>query len=51
VTATIPTGGSPTSVAVRPDGTTGYVTNLADGTATVLNLSGRGMGSTYRPAS
>jgi DNA-binding beta-propeller fold protein YncE len=40
VTATIPTGNSPTSVAVQPDGRTGYVTNLKDGTLTVLNLAG-----------
>jgi DNA-binding beta-propeller fold protein YncE len=40
VTATLPTGGSPTSVAVIPDGTTGYVTNLADGTLTRLDLAG-----------
>jgi DNA-binding beta-propeller fold protein YncE len=40
VTATIPTGHSPTSVAVLPDGTAGYVTNIADGTVTVLRLSG-----------
>jgi DNA-binding beta-propeller fold protein YncE len=39
VTATIPTGRSPTSVAVVPDGSTGYVTNLDDGTLTVLNLA------------
>ena len=39
MTATIPTGGSPTSVAVLPDGT-GYVTNLGDGTLSVLNTAG-----------
>ena len=40
VTATIPSGGSPTSIAVHPDGTTGDVTNLRDGTLTLLNLAG-----------
>ena len=39
VTATIPTGASPTSIAVLPDGTTGFVTNLKDGTITLLNLT------------
>jgi DNA-binding beta-propeller fold protein YncE len=39
VTATLPTGNSPTSVAVRADGTTAYVTNIADGTVTILHLS------------
>jgi serine/threonine-protein kinase len=39
VTATIPTN-SPTSIAVRPDGQKAYVTNLDDGTLTVLNTSG-----------
>ena len=36
----IPTGHSPTSMAVLPDGKTGYVSNLDDGTLTVLNLAG-----------
>jgi DNA-binding beta-propeller fold protein YncE len=40
VTATIPTGQSPTSFAVLPDGSRGYVSNLRDGTLTVLNLAG-----------
>ena len=40
VTATIPTGKSPTSVAVLPDGRTGYVTDLDSGTPTVLHLAG-----------
>ncbi|WP_433287716.1 hypothetical protein ACQPZQ_34055 [Pseudonocardia sp. CA-142604] len=40
VTATIPTGTSPTSVGVQPDGTTGFVTNSDDGTLTVLHVSG-----------
>ena len=39
VTATIPTGNSPTSVAVLPTGTEAYVTNLTDGTVTVLNIA------------
>jgi DNA-binding beta-propeller fold protein YncE len=37
VTATVPTGNSPTSVAVAPDGRRAYVTNLKDGTLTVLD--------------
>ncbi len=40
VTATIPTGEAPTSIAVLPDGTKGYITNLNSGTLTVLNLAG-----------
>jgi YVTN family beta-propeller protein len=40
VSATLPVGHSPTSVAVRPDGTIGYVTNIADGTVTILHLAG-----------
>jgi serine/threonine-protein kinase len=40
ITATVPTGRSPTSVAVGPDGRQAYVTNLADGTITVLNIAG-----------
>ena len=40
VTATIPTGDAPTSIAVLPDGTKGYVSNLNTGTLTVLNLAG-----------
>ena len=40
VTATIPTGEAPTSVAVLPDGTKGYVSNLNTGTLTVLDLAG-----------
>jgi len=39
VTATVPTGDAPTSVAVLPDGRRAYVTNLHDGTLTVLNLA------------
>ncbi len=38
VTATIPTGGAPTSVAVLPNGTAAYVTNLNDGRLMVLNV-------------
>ena len=38
VTATIPIGDAPTSVAVLPDGTRGYVTNLNEGTLRVLDL-------------
>jgi DNA-binding beta-propeller fold protein YncE len=37
VTATVPTGNSPTSVAVAPDGRRAYVTNLKDGTLTILD--------------
>jgi DNA-binding beta-propeller fold protein YncE len=33
----VPTGNSPTSVAVAPDGRRAYVTNLKDGTLTVLD--------------
>jgi DNA-binding beta-propeller fold protein YncE len=40
VTATIPTGEAPTSIAVLPDGTKGYVTNLNSGTLTILDLTG-----------
>jgi len=40
VTATIPTGRSPTSMAVLPNGKVGYVSNLDDGTLTLLNLAG-----------
>ena len=40
VTATLPTGKAPTSIAVLPDGTKGYVSNSKDDTLTVLNLSG-----------
>ena len=36
VTATIPTGHAPTSVAVVPNGRQAYVTNLRDGTLPVL---------------
>jgi DNA-binding beta-propeller fold protein YncE len=38
----VPVGRGPTSVAVRPDGRQAYVTNLDDGTVTVLNLAGAG---------
>ena len=39
VTATVPTGDAPTSVAVLPTAGEAYVTNLHDGTLTVLNLA------------
>ena len=38
VTARIPTGKSPTSVAVDPSGQNAYVTNLRSGTLTVLKI-------------
>jgi DNA-binding beta-propeller fold protein YncE len=40
VTATIPTGPSPTNVALLPNDRLAYVTNLGDGTLTVLNPGG-----------
>jgi DNA-binding beta-propeller fold protein YncE len=40
VTATFPIDDTPTSVAVLPDGSRGYVTNLNDGTVRVLDLDG-----------
>jgi DNA-binding beta-propeller fold protein YncE len=40
ITASVPTGRSPTSIGVAPDGRQAYVTNLADGTITVLNIAG-----------
>jgi len=39
VTATIPTGNGPSSVAVLPDGRRAYVTNLDDGTVRILDLT------------
>jgi serine/threonine-protein kinase len=39
VTDRIPTGGSPTSVAVTPDGRRAFVTNFADGTVRVLDTA------------
>jgi DNA-binding beta-propeller fold protein YncE len=39
VTATIPTGRAPSAVAVTPDGGTVYVTDLLDGTLTVLRAA------------
>ena len=39
VVSTIPMGTDPTSIAVLPNGQKGYVTNLNDGTATVLDLA------------
>ena len=38
-TATVPVGTVPYSVALNPTGTTAYVTNLADGTVSVINTS------------
>ena len=40
VTATLPVGVSPTSVGVLPNGSAAYVTNLKDGTVTVINIAG-----------
>jgi YVTN family beta-propeller protein len=40
VTATLPAGKYPSSIAVLPDGTRGYVSNRDDSTLTVLNLTG-----------
>ena len=40
VTATIPTGQAPTSIAVLPDGRQAYITNLDSGTLTVVDLAG-----------
>ena len=40
VTATVVTGDAPTSVAVLPDGRAAYVSNLQDGTLTVLHVGG-----------
>jgi DNA-binding beta-propeller fold protein YncE len=40
VTATIPTGTGPTSIAVLPNGRQAYVSNLENGTLTVLELTG-----------
>ena len=39
VVSTIPMGTDPTSIAVLPNGQKGYVTNLNDGTVTVLDLA------------
>ena len=36
---TVPTGDGPTSVGVAPDGRRAYVTNLNDGTLTVLDVA------------
>ena len=38
MTANVPVGRGPTSVAVAPDGRRAYVTNLDDGTVTVLDV-------------
>jgi YVTN family beta-propeller protein len=40
VTATIPTGTRPTSIAVLPNGRQAYVSNVDSGTLTVLELTG-----------
>jgi serine/threonine-protein kinase len=40
VTATIPTGNGPTSIAVLPNGRQAYVSNLDGVTLTVLELTG-----------
>ena len=40
VTATIPTGDAPTSIAVLPNGTQAFVSNLNSGTLTVLDVAG-----------
>jgi YVTN family beta-propeller protein len=40
VTATIPTGGSPNTIAIMPNGYTAYVSNLDSGTLTILDLAG-----------
>jgi DNA-binding beta-propeller fold protein YncE len=34
----VPTGQRPTSVAMAPDGRRAYVTNLRDGTVTILDV-------------
>ena len=39
VTARIPTGDSPSSVSVTPDGRRAYVTNLGDGTVRILDTA------------
>jgi YVTN family beta-propeller protein len=39
VVATIPVGQSPTAVAITPDGTHAYVTNLTDGTVSVIDTA------------
>jgi DNA-binding beta-propeller fold protein YncE len=36
----VPVGKAPTSIAVSRDGRQAYVTNLNDGTVTILNLAG-----------
>jgi YVTN family beta-propeller protein len=38
VTATIPTGAGPSSIALLPNGHQAYVSNVNSGTLTVLNL-------------
>jgi DNA-binding beta-propeller fold protein YncE len=40
VSATVTVGPSPTAMAVLPDGTQGYVSNLGDGTLTEMGLAG-----------
>jgi DNA-binding beta-propeller fold protein YncE len=40
VTATIPTGGSPNTIAILPNARQAYVSNLDSGTLTILELTG-----------
>ena len=40
IVSRVPVGHAPTSVAVTRDGRQAYVTNLNDGTVTILNLAG-----------
>jgi serine/threonine-protein kinase len=40
ITSRVQVGRSPTSVAVAPNGRQAYVTNLDDGTVTVINIAG-----------
>jgi DNA-binding beta-propeller fold protein YncE len=39
VTARIPTGASPTSISVSPDGRRAFVTNFGDGTVRLLDTA------------
>ena len=40
IVSRVPVGRAPTSVSVTRDGRQAYVTNLNDGTVTILNLAG-----------
>jgi len=40
IVSRVPVGKAPTSVSVSRDGRQAYVTNLNDGTVTILNLAG-----------